>query len=220
MHEVASQELQAAAAGSARSTVEATARLLRASAEPARSAFVARALDAVAQLAKELDTGELSDATGATSNYAVLLSALQRPGVVAALSESDPLAPARLRGVAARADILGSEGGTLSVEQVAEHLGITRQAVDKRRRAGRLLALSTGRRGYAYPAWQFARVGVLEGFEDVLEDLREEDPWAQAVYFLGGNTYLDGVSPLAALRARDFKGVRRAARSYGEQGAP
>ena len=55
----------------------------------------------------------------------------------------------RLRGLRAKRELIEAEGGVWTVDQVARHLHLTRQAVDKRRRAGRLIGLDVGRRGFA-----------------------------------------------------------------------
>lgn len=73
------------------------------------------------------------------------------PDALGALQKPDPLAAAWLRGLLARAQLLESEGGPLTVDQVARLLGISRQAVEKRRCGGKLLGLDTGKRGYLYP---------------------------------------------------------------------
>ncbi len=203
-----------------RSLAHATARMLQAGDQPVRAAFLARVLNALAHLAPRLEERTLGDAAGAPSDYAALLYALEAPEALDLLRQDDPLAPARARGLRARAQLLEAEGGTFTAEEVAGLLGLTRQAVDKRRRAGRLLALRVGRRGYAYPAWQFGQDGVLPGFEAVLADLRDHDPWARVGFFLNGNHYLDGASPLTELRRGNVAAVQRAARNYGEQGAP
>lgn len=202
-----------------RSLQGATARLLRAGRQPVRAAFLARGLNALMRLAENLEEQALGNAAGAPSDYAVLLSALGEPEAVTDLQSQDPLARARLRGLHARVQLLEAEGGPLTGEEVAGLLHLTRQAVDKRRRAGRLLGLSLGRRGYVYPAWQFGRNGVLPGLEEVLVDLRAHDPWMQAGFFLNGHTRLGGKTPVAELRRGHLVAVRRAARAYGEQGA-
>ncbi|HZS01130.1 MAG TPA: hypothetical protein VFE37_20600 [Chloroflexota bacterium] len=131
----------------------------------------------------------------------------------------DVLAAARLRGRKVRDRILAAEGGVLSPEQVAAHLHSTTPEVEQLRRSGRVLALSVGGQSYRYPSWQFAPEGLLPGFELVLGDLRGHDAWMQALFFLNGNEYLDGASPLAELRCGQIDRVRRAARAYGEHGA-
>jgi hypothetical protein len=144
------------------------------------------------------------------------LNALQAPEAIAAMLQDDPLAEARLRGLDIRERLLQAEGGVFTSEQVARHLGISRQAVDKRRRAGRLLAFSTGRRGYVYPAWQLAHGGVLPGIESVLADLAIRDPWMQAAFFVSGDPRLEDTTPLEALRKGQIEAVCRAARGYEE----
>jgi hypothetical protein len=104
--------------------------------------------------------------------------------------------------------------------EVAKLLGLSRQAVDKRRRAGRLLGLSIGRRGFLYPTWQFTESGVLPGLEEVLEDLSDHDSWMQLVFMLTPDAWLDEETPLAELRRGNLDRVRIAAQMLGEHGAP
>jgi hypothetical protein len=140
-----------------------------------------------------------------------LLEAFQATG--------EPYREALKRGREARKELLAAEGGVLSGAEVAEILGLSRQAVDKRRRAGRLLGLSTGRRGIAYPAWQFTEGGVLPGWEDVLADLTDHDPWMQLIFMLTPDMWLDEKVPLTELRRGNLARVQVAARMLGEHGA-
>lgn len=199
---------------------DAMQRLLRAAEAPGKTAFVARAMNALATLADELDERSLANVAGTTSDYLVLVNALQQPEVAAIFKEDDPLLPARLRGLEARQQILEAEGGTMTVSEVAAMLGITRQAVEKRRKAGKLIALSLGKRGFAYPRWQFDAQGhVLAGLEETLCDVSERDGWTQAIFMLRPNTRLEYHRPLDELRQGNLAEVRRAARSYLEHGA-
>jgi hypothetical protein len=131
----------------------------------------------------------------------------------------DLLAPARQRGLDARAQLLEAEGGTLTVREVANRLGIVQRAVEERRRAGQLLAFPMRRIRYVYPVWQFRSHGLLPGFEETLMALGTPNPWARAAFFLAKNVYLNGVSPLAELRRGHVADVLRAARADGEHGA-
>ena len=150
------EELGNAASGLSPRTLEAAARVLRvAGSDPLRGALLTRVLNALAHSTEEMGERALSEAAAAPSDYAVLLRMLEFPEVLEALLGEDPLADARLKGLEARRGLLEAEGGTFSADEVARLLGISREAVSQRRRAGRLLALSTGRRGYRYPAWQF-----------------------------------------------------------------
>jgi hypothetical protein len=215
------EELERAASGLSSNALEAAIRVLRvAGSDPLRSVLLARILNALAHSTEEMGERALSDAAAAPSDYAVLLRVLQSPEVLEALSAADPLADARVRGLEARARLLEAEGGTLSADEVAALLGISREAVNQRRRAGRLLALSTGRRGYRYPAWQFGEEGVLPGFERALKELAVRGQWGRAAFFLGGNARLGGRRPLDLLRSgrpEDVEAVLDAARTRGEQ---
>ena len=181
--------------------------------------FLTRGLRALTRLAEAIPPEALTEAATADSDYAVLVAALEKPAALAELQRLDPLAEARLRGLATRQQLLAAEGGVLSGEEVAKLLGISRQAVDKRRRTGRLLALPVGSHRMAYPSWQFTTDGILRGWEEVLGDLRQHDPWMQLAFMLSGNSGLEGTVPVVALRRGQVAAVRRAARLYGEHGS-
>jgi hypothetical protein len=138
---------------------------------------------------------------------------------LAVLVPDDPLAEARLRGIEERTRLLAAEGGTLGGQEVASLLNISRQAVYKRYRAGRLLAVDCGRHGFALPAWQFVPGGVLPGLEEVLVALADLDAWMKLAFFLTENAAIGGEPPLSALRQGRVKDVLRAAELHGEHGA-
>lgn len=202
-----------------RTLVEAIARALRASEDPLRAAFLTRSLNALSRLSGHLKTKAIGEAVCGLSDYEVLLRALEEPDALTSLEGDDPFAAARLRDLELREGLIKAEGGTLSADQVAKRLGITRQAVDKRRRMGRLIAVPIGQHRYAYPVWQFDPSGILPGLEDVLAELSLPDPWTRLAFFLGENTYLSGARPLDELRKGNVDAVRRAAWAMGEQGA-
>ena len=127
------------------------------------------------------------------------------------------LARARERGRSAQAYLLTAEGGTLSKDAVAQLLHLSLEQVEERRSAGHLIGLRSEQDIYVYPAWQFDAKDVLPGLEDVLEDLRDHDPWMQSNFFLSGDLRLDSETPLAELKRGHIEAVRRAARAYGEQ---
>jgi hypothetical protein len=149
------------------------------------------------------------------SDLEELVDVLGRPEVLADLRCRDPLAAARLRGLRAKKQLLEVEGGVVSGRELAHALGITRQAVDKRRLAGKLIGIDLGKRGYAYPIWQIG----LNGLEAVLTELAELDPWTQALFMLSANSWLNGETPLTTLRRGELDEVLDAARLYGEQTA-
>jgi hypothetical protein len=188
-------------------------------AESLRATLLGRAREALVDVVRHLERSELTEALAAPTDAATLLHALTRPGVAGVFTVADPLAKARLRGLARRDALLEAEGGALSSESFAERLHVTRQAVDKRRLAGKLLALDIGRRGYLYPTWQLVPEGVLPGLEDTLEALRAHPPLAKARFFLDTNARLGGDRPLDLLRRGEVAPVLRAATAFAEQGA-
>src|SRR2546425_8262469 len=159
--------------------------------KPLKAAFLARGVRALTELADRLEPSELELAIAGESRASTLLLALSQPGAVGFIRpETDPLARARLRGLSRRDELLASDGGTLTTEDVAKLLELTTQAVHKRRNAGKLLAFELGRRGLRFPAWQFTDEGVLEGLEEVLAVLKDEPPLAVVRFFLAGNLRL------------------------------
>jgi hypothetical protein len=181
--------------------------------------FVSRALNALVDFEAELPAERIEDASTAPSDYMVLYEALTAPSVATHLASKDPLAAARLRGVDQQRAILEESGGVIGVDEVAELLGLSRQAVDKRRRRSQLIGLTRGRRGYVYPVWQFNGGKTLPHLEQVLSVLRDHDPWMQLSFFINPQDRLNGRTALEELRKGHVDSVISAARSYGEQGA-
>jgi len=194
-------------------------RVLALTQTPTRAALMARALNGLADLTPELSDEAVAHAIGARSDAGVLAHVLEEAPALTVLKRDDPLAAARLRGLRAKEELLEAEGGIWSAEQVARHLRLTRQAVDNRRRSGRLIGLDVGRRGFAYPAWQLDQGGVLAGLEEALSAMTVRAPWSQLAFFLSGDPRLGGERPLDALRRGCVEDVKRAARGYGEHSA-
>lgn len=187
----------------------------------ADAVFMARAVRALESLIRELPKEQVSEAASAPSDYEAVLEAMlaARKVFVRAEKARDPLTLARLRGQQARMALLSRDGGTYSAPEVALVLGISRQAVNKRRQAGQLLALRLGRHGFAYPVWQFTDDDVLPGLAQVLARLADHDPWMQARFFVSANPRLGGDRPLDQIRRGNVQPVLTAADGYGEHGA-
>ncbi len=189
--------------------------------EPKKLAFIVSGMDELARVAADLSPDELrglalTTTEGRGAGFAkVLVERLAEHLPI----EDDPLAKARARGILAQRELLAVEGPALSATEVAAALKLTRQAIDKRRGAGRLLAVSTGARTYHYPAWQFTQTGVLAGLEQVLAELKLQPPWAQLRFFVSGNHRLSGKRPLDCLRRGQVERVIKAAAQFSEQGA-
>jgi hypothetical protein len=128
-----------------------------------------------------------------------------------------PLTAAFLRGAQVKRALLKAEGGVLSAQQLAEHLGITPQGVGKKRDRNQVFWLEVGD-GYVYPAFQVGPNGLLPGIREVLDAFQEEDPWARVNFMLTGDAPLGGRRPIDILREGDVVSVTRAARGFGEHG--
>jgi hypothetical protein len=177
-----------------------------------------RAISAVLDFSA-LSEESIVNATAAPTNLTVLVRALSSGELLEDLKAAEPLAPAFIRGIEAKRQLIEENGGTLNAEHVAQHLGITRQAVEKRRRAGKLIALTMGRHGYRYPVWQLTKSGVLPGFDTVLAVLASHDEWMQTAFFVSANPRLGGRTPIETLKAGELESVLDAAEAYVEHGA-
>ena len=181
--------------------------------------FFSRAFNALSSITNELSSQSVEELTASPTDFELLVNALSAASIAAESSDGDPLIRAKLRGIEHRKRIIEKLGGTLSVEQVSELIGISRQAVDKRRSQNQLIGLTQGKRGYAYPAFQFEVGKTLDGLKEVLNALSGHDPWMQSSFFANGNDRLNHRTPLDALRQGETEAVVRAAEAYGEQGA-
>jgi hypothetical protein len=194
----------------------ATLLLSVAATDGSRAAFVARSLTALVRVTQTASRQVLLDALAATSDIDALLRVLDQPQVLDESPDADVLA-ARVRGALARRWLLTAEGGVSTASELGKILGLTRQAIDNRRKGGRLLALDAAKRGFLYPIWQVEDGRVLPGLEAVLLELHDFDPWMQAAFFLNPNAFLGDESPLTELRRGHLDRVLAAAGVYGEQ---
>ena len=149
----------------------------------------------------------------------VLLKALQSPELLPELERYEPLASPYLKGIQAQQDLLREAGGLMSSSQVANLLRLSRQAVDKRRLANKLIAIPQGQHAFGYPACQFDDKGPLPGLEEVLSKLDTADAWMPLIFLLSPNATLGDQSPLQLLRLGKTAQVLNAASSFGNHGA-
>ena len=189
-----------------KSTQKTINRVIKASnQEPLKATFLTRVIEGLIEIA---DSSNLVDITSADSNYEVLLAALQTPEALSLLTKRDPLAKAKLRGLKLKKQLIEAEGGYGNSEEIAEMLGVSRQAINQRRQRGKLIGLSRGKGKYIYPLWQFTDTGkTILGLEAVLEKLSEVDPWTQVTFFLNPNVRLENNTPLEMLRKGEVETV-------------
>jgi hypothetical protein len=133
----------------------------------------------------------------------------------------DKLALAVARGWEARQRLVEAEGGSVSSEEAARLLRISKTAVLKRLEAGRLLAWREARLQAArFPRWQFDDHGqVLTGLTEVLDCLGQDqglDAWGKILFFLQTRSSLGDKRPLDLLREGKVKTVCLAAQAYAE----
>jgi hypothetical protein len=107
------------------------------------------------------------------------------------------------RGLAVRRELEEEEGGSLSAEDTAHLLGMSKPSVLKRFKTGRLLGWRDLRQdSVRFPAWQFTEQGLLPGLERIMEVLKKSplDPWGQVMFFLQKRHSLTDQRPLDFLR--------------------
>jgi hypothetical protein len=172
---------------------------------PIREAFWARASAALKQIAKHADEQSLQRAVAAPTDAGAVARAISDSTVMtSAVAELDPLAALIAKGAEQKLELLKQAGGVLSVSDVARLLRISRQAVDKRRREGKLLAVARGA-DYAYPACQFDDDQVVLGLPELLGHIGREPTWATLAFLVTPDARLGELAPLAVLRGKDEK---------------
>ena len=183
-------------------------------------AFLRRSVKMLERVSSSASSEALKSALSSPTDVggvATLLSDLAPLGVD--LSAVDPFVEAMAQGAAIKQELLASGGGGLTSSQVARVLGITRQAVDKRRIRHALLAVPNGSGEYVYPACQFSADGVITGLENVLRAFKIRSPWTQLSVLLAPAPTLAGKTIVEALKSGALKRAIAVAASFGEQTA-
>jgi hypothetical protein len=168
-----------------------------------REAFLRRGREALEQVARSASVAELAGALGAATDFGAVARALGSGNLPVGVVALDPLADAVARGVAAREGLMAACGGLLSAAEVGGALRISRQAVDKRRRAGQVLALRVAG-DWRYPAAQIGAAGEIPaGLPAVLAEAAAlgMGPWSVLDFLVTPDETLGGRSPLDCLHA-------------------
>lgn len=179
-----------------------------------RDAFRKRALHALDYIAASASVDALARALEAPTDFGAVAVALGGGAIPDAARELDPLADALARGAGERERLAALAGGLLSAVEAGRALGgISRQAVDKRRRADQLLAVRVGG-DWRYPAVQIDADGQVPPLLPIVleEGVRIGlSGWAMLDFLLAPDDALGGRSPLDVLRhgGTDAVGVRR-----------
>ena len=120
---------------------------------------------------------------------------------------------AQKRAFAMRRELLE---GALTTAQTAELLGTKRQTPHDRLKSGTLLALEDNGR-WLFPYWQFdanGAKGIIEGLPETLHALNIS-AFAKANWLTLPNPYLEGRTPIQALKAGDVRRVVDIAQAVG-----
>ena len=176
------------------------------STDPVRAAFQRRSLDALRRISSQASTESLAEALAATTDVGALARVLGDAEVIgSAVVELEPLAPLIARNAEHRSDLLEAGGGTLPANEVGAMLGISRQAVDKRRQAKGLLGLRQGG-DWRYPRCQFDETlhEVVAGLPKLLKAFSHVGPWVILDFLLAPDETLRGKTPLETLRAEGW----------------
>jgi hypothetical protein len=174
--------------------------------DPVRAAFQRRSLGALSRISTQATTESLAEALAATTDVGALARILGDPAALGpAIVELDPLSPLIARNAQHRLELLQAAGGTLNAEEVGAFLGISRQAVDKRRRSLSLLALRQ-RSDWRYPRCQFddEQAGVVAGLAPLLKAFADVEPWVTLDFLLSPEAALGGRTPLDSLKAEGW----------------
>ncbi len=180
--------------------------------------FDERATRGLTQLASLLETEDFARLTASPTDLVMLYRALSEESVLDAVAREHPDVIDHWRWAQMRKRLLEAEGGVLGAQAFADRLDITRQAVNRRRTAGKLISLELARHGYRYPTWQLDDKGVLDGIPQALAAFDDIDDWTRFAWFLNANILLDDRRPLDLLREGDPQPVIEAASRYGQHG--
>lgn len=130
----------------------------------------------------------------------------------------DKLVRALARGLSVREKMALDEGGSISADEAAQLLGVTKQSVLNLYHAGKALAWRTEKQAaLRFPVWQFSEHRRLPGLEEVLARLNADlslDDWAKIGFFLQSHGLLENRRPLDFLRENKLGPVLRAAQAY------
>jgi hypothetical protein len=180
--------------------------------------FFRRAVPLLRRMVEDAPARVLKESLTAPTDVGTLARFLTDAAEREEIRALDPLAAAFARGAVLQEELLEKAGGTWGVTQVAEHLKVSRQAVDKRRRRGTLLAVEIGD-SHRYPLCQFNESGVIDGLPEVLQAIQTESGWTRLSLLFSHTLQGDDRSLLDAVRAGQVEDALHAARGWGKQAA-
>src|SRR5438045_3726269 len=130
----------------------------------------------------------------------------------------EKIANALARGLSVREQMAAEEGGSMSAEETARYLRMTKQSVLNLYHAGKLLGWRTEKQGAVrFPVWQFSDQQRLPGLQKVLAGLGQSgvlDDWGKVGFFLQTQALLNDRRPLDLLREGALDAVLGAAENF------
>ena len=164
-----------------------------------QDAFIRRTTHAIERLAMQADEATLVEAMAAPTDFGTLAHALTDFGAIGtALAAIDPDAVDLASEIEHRETLARRAGGMLSAVEAGQLLHITRQAIDKRRRGGALLAIRQGG-DWLYPRAQFHEHEAIPDLPEIIKGLEVSGPWVTLEFLTTEDSVLDGLTPREAL---------------------
>lgn len=164
-----------------------------------QNAFIRRATHAIERLAAQADEASLVEAMAAPTDDGTLARVLTDVGAIGpAVAEIDPAAMDFAREIQHRDAVVQRAGGMLSAEEAGRFLDISRQAIDKRRRSGALLAIRQAG-DWLYPRAQFHQHETLPDLAAVIRGLAASGPWVTLEFLVTEDSVLGSLTPRDAL---------------------
>jgi hypothetical protein len=190
---------------------------------PMRASFYNRSVKLIRRLAATATEEGLSDALSASTDVGTVARALSNSALVGpAVRELEPLASLIAKSTEHKQALIAEAGGLLSTTDVADLLGISRQAVYRQRQERKLLAVPHGGEE-KFPAVQFTVGGrPLPGLVQVLEAVGLAGAWGTLDFLLTpDDDELEGLSPVEVLKQHPERlaDVVQLAATQGEHGA-
>jgi hypothetical protein len=188
-----------------------------------KEVLFARSAYALLALVREMPESVVRTALAAPTALGSMARLVAEGAVLAPGAEAaEPLAASYARSAERKRRVIERAGGVIGATEVGALLGISRQAVDKRRGEGKLLAIRSPSGDYRYPSAQFtADGGVVPHLTEWLAGCGWRDQWMQLQLLVGRPETLRGRTVCEALASGDGALVDEALRvglTAGEQG--
>jgi hypothetical protein len=183
-----------------------------------RTPVIAEALEATMEGVRRSLAGSAKP-----TESSVLSSVVDELGQVVArklqdkFSVEDSFRLAKMRGETAKLEILNEVGAMLALQQAADVLGVSKQAVHKRLQKQSLFGIKY-QEEIRIPAWQIRDAEVVPGIGEVLKNLETTD-WGKLLFLHTENMQLEGRTPKDLILEGKSDLVAQLAAQFGEQGA-